>query len=270
MSSNKIDRTGETNISNEGCTMKIVKYSDVNNIIIEFQDEHRYKVHTQYGHFKNGQCKNPFFASTYGHGYLGVDKNGNVPNTAELKDGKLCATQEYHKWKNMLQRCFDNKYKEKRPTYEGVTCCERWLCFANFLEDFAILKNEYNWDDDIKLNLDKDILNKNNKIYSLENCVLVPDWINLLFTKNDAVRGDCPIGVSYHKGAKKYQARCRINGKQTRLGYYNTIEEAFNAYKIAKKQEIKRIADDCVSKGYITQDSRLYNAMISYQVKITD
>ena len=32
----------------------------------------------------------------------------------------------------------------------------------------------------------------------------------------------------------------------------------------------KRIADDCVSKGYITKDSRLYNAMINYQVKITD
>ena len=54
------------------------------------------------------------------------------------------------------------------------------------------------------------------------------------------------------------------------LGLYNTPEEAFNAYKIAKEQEIKRVANECVSKGYITQESRLYNAMISYQVKITD
>ena len=66
------------------------------------------------------------------------------------------------------------------------------------------------------------------------------DWINLLFTKNDASRGDCPIGVSYHKRAKKYEAKCSINGKQTRLGYYNTIEEAFNAYKQAKENEIKK------------------------------
>ena len=28
--------------------------------------------------------------------------------------------------------------------------------------------------------------------------------------------------------------------------------------------------NDCVSKGYITKDSRLYNAMINFQVKITD
>ena len=267
---NKIDRTGETNISNEGCIMKIVEYDNANNIIVEFQDEHKYRVHTQYQAFKKGNCKNPFFASVYGHGYLGVDKNSNVPKTAELKDGKYVITWEYDKWRKMLQRCFDNKYKEKRPTYKDTACCERWLCFASFLEDFEILKQEYNWSKDEKLNLDKDILNKNNKIYSLENCVLVPDWINLLFTKRDNDRGDCPIGVCYNKQCKKYQAQCRINGKQISLGLYNTPEEAFNAYKIAKEQEIKRVANECVLKGYMTKDSRLYNAMISYQIEIDD
>ena len=270
MSRNKIDRTGETNISNEGCVIKIVKYNDARDIIIEFQDEHKYRLHTQYKHFKNGQCKNPFFASTYGHGYYGVDKNGNVSKTTGLKDGKWVQTWEYHKWQNMLQRCFDNKFKEKHPTYKDITCCERWLCFANFLEDFEILKQEYNWSKDEKLTLDKDILYKNNKIYSLENCVLVPDWINILFIKNDANRGNCPIGVCYNKKSKKYQALCSINGKLKGLGLYNTAEQAFNAYKQAKENEIKRIANDCVSKGYITKDSRLYNAMINYQVEIDD
>ena len=270
MSRNKIDRTGETNISNEGCIMKIVEYNNCDDITIQFEDEHKYWLHTNYQAFKKGKCKNPFYPSVYGYGYLGVDKNGSVPKISELKDGKSVHTWEYNKWQKMLQRCFDNKYKEKCPTYKDVACCNRWLCFANFLEDLEILKQEYNWDDDIKLNLDKDILNKNNKIYSLENCVLVPDWINLLFTKCDAKRGDYPIGVCYRKQAKKYQAFCNINGKQINLGLYNTPEEAFNAYKQAKENEIKRIANDCVSKGYITQDSRLYNAMINYQVEITD
>ena len=270
MSRSKIDRIGETNISNEGCAMKIVEYKNRNDIIIQFEDEHKYRLHTQYGNFKNGECKNPFFPSVYEHGYLGVDKNGNVPKTKEFKDGKLCATQEYNKWKRMLQRCFDNKLKEKYPTYEGVTCCERWLCFANFLKDFAILKNEYNWNVDEKLQLDKDILYKGNKLYSLENCVLVPQWINSLFTKRDNDRGEYPVGVSYHKRAKKYQARCNVNGKLISLGYYNTIEEAFNVYKIAKEQEIKRVANECILKGFISKDSRLYKAMINYQVEIDD
>ena len=215
--SKKTDRLGETNISNEGCTMKIVEYNNCNDIIIQFQDEHKYRLHTSYKHFKNGECKNPFFASVFGYGYLGVDKEGNVPKMSEFKDGKCVNTREYQKWQSMLKRCFDNKYKEKKPTYKDVTCCDKWLCFANFLEDFEILKQEYNWSKDEKLNLDKDILNKNNKIYSLENCILVPDWINLLFIKRDNDRGSYPVGVTYHKIAKKYRAQCHINGGKNRL-----------------------------------------------------
>lgn len=266
----KIDRTGETNISNEGCIMRIVEYNNCDDIIIQFEDEYKYRLHTQYANFNKGKCKNPFFPSVRGYGYLGIDRNGNVPKTKELKDGKSCFTQEYQKWQKMLERCFDNKCKEKYPTYKNVTCCDRWLCFANFLEDLEILKQEYNWSEDEKLQLDKDILHKGNKIYSLENCILVPQWINKLFIKRDNDRGDCPIGVMYHKQAKKYQAQCSINGKNKGLGLYSTVEQAFNAYKIAKENEIKRIAYDCVSKGFITQGSRLYNAMISYQIEIDD
>jgi len=193
-----------------------------------------------------------------------------VPKTQEFKNDRWRDTWEYKKWKGMLQRCYDNKLKEREPTYKDVTCCERWLCFAYFLEDLEILKEEHNWDRDEKLNLDKDILNKGNKEYSLENCVLIPSCINSLFTKNDASRGKYPIGVCYNKRDKKYQTNCNINGKYKNLGYYNTPEQAFNAYKIAKEQEIERVADDCVEKGYVNKDSRLYKAMIDYQVEIDD
>ena len=270
MSRNKIDRVGETNISNEGCVMQIIEHNNCDDVIVEFQDEHKYRVHTSYQNFKKGKCKNPFFASVYGFGYLGVDKEGNVPKAYESKDGKSVHTWEANKWSKMLIGCFDDKYKEKYPTYKDVTCCDRWLCFANFLEDLEILKQEYNWDNDIKLNLDKDILYKGNKVYSLENCILVPNWINNLFIKSNASRGEYPIGVSYNKASKKYQALCSINGKRKGLGYFITPEEAFNAYKTAKENEIKRIANDCALKGYITKDGRLYNAMMGYQIKIDD
>ncbi len=270
MSRSKIDRTGEINISNEGCVMRVVEYDNAGDVVVEFQDEHKYRVHTQYHDFKKGKCKNPYFSSVYGYGYLGIDKEDNVPKISEFKNGKCVNTWEYNKWCNMLMRCFDNKLKEKRPTYKGVTCCDRWLCFANFLEDFETLKQEYNWGEDEKLNLDKDILHKGNKIYSLENCVLVPDYINLLFIKKDAIRGDYPIGVCYDKRNKKYKAQCNINGKLKGLGYFITPLEAFNAYKIAKENEIKRVAEDCVSKGFITKNSRLYNSMMGYQIKIDE
>ena len=270
MGRNKIDRTGETNISNEGNITKIVEYNEAKDIVIEFQDEHKYRVHTTYQHFKNGNCKNPFYPSVFGHGYLGVDKNGNVPKTQEFKNDRWRDTWEYKKWNEMLRRCFDNKLKEKEPTYKDVVCCERWLCFSHFLEDLEILKQEHNWGKDEKLNLDKDILIKGNKEYSLENCVLVPNYINSLFIKSDASRGKYPVGVYYNKRDKKYKAQCNINGKLKHLGCYNTIEQAFNSYKQAKEQEIKRIANECVSKGYVNKDSRLYKAMIEYKVEIDD
>ena len=266
----KIDRTGENSISNEGCVMKIIEYNGALDIIVEFQDEHKYRLHTQYDNFKKGVCKNPFHPSVFGHGYLGTDKNGDVPKMSEFKNGKWYITWEYHKWNAMLKRCYDDKLKEKYPTYKDVTCCERWLCFAYFLEDLEELKQEHNWSKDEKLNLDKDILNKNNKEYNLENCVLVPNYINTLFIKCDAIRGEYPIGVCYHKHAKKYKAHCNINGEQKCLGYYNTAEDAFNAYKQAKEKEIKRIADECISKGYMNKDSRLYKAMIEYKAEIDD
>ena len=266
----KTDRIGETGVSNEGSLMKIVEYNNCDDIIVEFQDKYKYRVHTQYNHFKKGMCKNPFFPSVYGHGYLGVDKNGNVPKTQEFKNGKWINTWEYIKWRAMLQRSFDNKYKEKHLTYKDVICCKRWLCFAHFLEDLEKLKQEYNWDKDEKLNLDKDILNKNNKEYNLENCVLVPNYINTLFIKSDASRGKYPVGVYYDKQHKKYQANCHINGKYKNLGRYNTLEQAFYAYKQAKEKEIKRIANECVSKGYVDKNSRLYKAMIEYKVEIND
>ena len=266
----KIDRIGKTNISNEGCFMKIVEYNRKDDIIVEFQDKYKYRAHTSYQHFKKGNCKNPFHPSVYKHGYLGIDKNGNVSKAQEIKNGKWRDTWEYNKWKGMLQRCYDNKYKEKHLTYKDVICCERWLCFSYFLEDLEILKQEYNWDRDEKLNLDKDILNKNNKEYNLKNCVLVPSYINLLFIKSDASRGEFPIGVCYDKQHKKYQANCHINGKRKNLGYYNTSEQAFYAYKTAKEEEVKRIANECVSKGYVDKNSRLYKAMIEYKVEIND
>ena len=50
--SKKADRIGETNISNEGCVIKIVKYNDARDVIVEFQDEHKYRAHTSYQAFK--------------------------------------------------------------------------------------------------------------------------------------------------------------------------------------------------------------------------
>ena len=50
------------------------------------------------------------------------------------------------------------------------------------------------------------------------------------------------------------------------MGTYNTSEEAFNAYKQAKEAYIKEVAEKWKDKI----DPRVYDALVSYQVEITD
>ena len=92
------------------------------------------------------------------------------------------------------------------------------------------------------MQIDKDILEKGNKIYSPNTCVFVNNKINSIFTKHDGIRGKYPIGV-FKRENGKFSASVSINGKQHKLGIFDTAEEAFVSYKEAKEKEIKRIAD---------------------------
>jgi len=74
-----------------------------------------------------------------------------------------------------------------------------------------------------------------------------------------------PIGVL--KNINNYRVNCNTGfGKIKKTGYYNTPEEAFNAYKIIKEKYIKEVADEYKDK--IPQ--KLYDAMYKYIVEITD
>ena len=112
--------------------------------------------------------------------------------------------------------------------------------------------------------LDKDILLKGNKIYSPETCCFVPQEINNLFIKRLRGRGKYPIGVSLNKG--KYFSEISCGNTRISLGYFDTPQEAFQAYKTAKEAYIKEVADKW--RGQITE--QVYEAMYNYKVEIDD
>ena len=115
--------------------------------------------------------------------------------------------------------------------------------------------------------LDKDLLVKGNKVYSEDSCVFLPKEINSLLTKSTASRGEYLIGVSWYKTNKAFISRVNKNkGKSEHLGLFNTELEAFNAYKQAKESFIKEQANKFKSQI----DDRAYNALMNYQVEITD
>lgn len=167
-----------------------------------------------------------------------------------------------HKWDSMINRCYNPQALSKRPSYQECYVCEEWLMFSNFKKWFEDPANGYQEG----YHLDKDILTKGNKVYSPDTCCFVPQEINSLFTKHTRKRGKYPIGVTLIRGL--YIANVNINSHRIRLGGYHTPEEAFQAYKIAKEQHIKELAEKYFQEGKINK--KVYDALMKYEVEITD
>lgn len=163
----------------------------------------------------------------------------------------------YDIWKRIIDRCCDEKYQEKYPTYKDVTVCAEWYDFHNFSKWY-----ESNYIE--TFHLDKDVLCRNCKIYSPETCCFVPREINNLFTNRYNKRGIYPLGVS--KLNNLFKSNISINGLRVHLGLFKTPQEAFEVYKIAKENYIKEKANEW--KGKITEE--VYNAMYVYEVDIKD
>jgi len=175
-------------------------------------------------------------------------------------DGK--DIREYKLWTSMLQRCFDEKYKQNQPTYKDVTCSKDWFSMTKFIEDVSQMKGFglEGWQ------LDKDIIQKGNKLYSKDTCCFVPLEVNILLTKRDKSRGEYPIGVCFDKTMGKFMAKLRINGKRKFLGRFTTPEEAFQVYKLAKEAHIKVVAQ----KWKHLIEERVFQALMTYEVNIDD
>ena len=196
----------------------------------------------------NGHVKDYMTPIIENVGYLGGKLDEKVMNTAS-----------YNTWRHMLIRCYDKKYQEKQPTYIGCTVFDEW-------KSFAIFKKWFNENYVEGYELDKDILVKGNKVYSPKTCCFVPAYINTLFTKSNASRGNFPIGVARSKNGLRFIANITINNKTKHLGAYDTIEEAFFAYKQAKEEWIKEVANKWKNKIA----PNVYEALMNYQVEIRD
>ena len=170
-------------------------------------------------------------------------------------------TKIYALWRDILTRCYDKNALERHPTYKGCELCDDWKYFSNF-KKWA----EENYKDGYEI--EKDIIKKNNKIYGPDTCCFVPRRINILLTRRQRFRGVLPIGVTLSDSGRRYKASLDVDGKTTLVGYYGTAEEAFAAYKAAKESYIRKVAEDYYKAGRI--DERVYDALISYEVEMTD
>ena len=242
-----INRTGEIHITNEGYKTKIIVYVNSSNATIQFESGLIIEG-LQYSNIKRGKIKNPLHVSVQGVGFIGVGKysKGTHPKV-------------HDRWTKILYRSYCTDYHKTRPTYIDCSVDKRWHNFQNFTKWY-----EDNYVEDF--NLDKDILFKGNKIYSPETCCFVPTHINVQFNKCRSVRGEYPVGVCFCNREKKFFASLGTLNKRLHLGYFNNTEQAFEAYKVAKEEYIKELANKW--KSYITKSC--YQALMNYKVEITD
>ncbi len=232
---------------------KIVKYNDSRNVEIQFLKT-GFEVVARLEAIKSGGIKDPYVPSVYGIGIVG--------NKYQIKVNDV-QTKEYVLWKSMLERCYSDVYKKKQPTYEGCEVSENFKYYEYFYEwcNKQIGFGVEGW------HLDKDLLIKGNKVYNESTCVFLPQEINKVLIKSTASRGEHLIGVCWSNTIKAFVAQVSKNkGKREYLGFFKTELEAFNAYKQAKENFIKEQANKWKSQI----DLRAYEALMNYQVEITD
>lgn len=163
--------------------------------------------------------------------------------------GKQVECKFYSTWKNMLERCYSDKFKEKNQTYKECTSCSDWLLFSNF-------KGWMEKQDWQGKELDKDILVQGNKIYSPEFCVFIKSSINNLLKTRSMERGPYKIGVTFR--GKKYRAQCNNSGKIVYLGVFDSEDEAHKTYCDYKYKLISEIAAQ--------QTEPLKSALLNYKI----
>ena len=120
----------------------------------------------------------------------------------------------------MVHRCTNPKNKKyKDYGGRGIAICEEWLNIKNFVA----------WAESTHPNIEGFTLDRidNDKGYSPENCRFVDTTTQAvnrrIFKSNTS--GFVGIGLS----GKRWSARVRIFNKDTRVGTYNTKEEAVQA-----------------------------------------
>lgn len=168
----------------------------------------------------------------YGVGYNDAGYSVHKHEYSGGNQRRIWTCPFYLVWNDMLKRCYSPKCQLAQPTYAGCYVDEKWHTFSIFRK----WMQQQPWHGN---QLDKDILVLGNKKYCEQLCVFVPKALNVFLVDGAAMRGEWPIGVSFHKRDKMFSAACKnpFTRKRAWLGYFDTPDSAHEAWR-AKKHEL--------------------------------
>ena len=247
----KAEYEGKIYPSNNYGDVEIVEYINSSKVKIRFINTNHIKE-KYLSSVRLGCVRDDSIPTTCGVGFIDVEGASIGKNM----------TKEYQLWNGMINRCYNENLRHKNPTYKDCHVSEEWRYLSNFKE---WCNRQIGFDQE-GFQLDKDILVKGNKVYSEDTCCFVPAEINYLIIKADRIRGKYPIGIYEDKQAGKFKVRISVEGKQKHIGRYCCEKEAFYAYKVAKEQYIKEVANKWKDKI----DPRVYDALMKWEINIDD
>jgi len=169
-------------------------------------------------------------------------------------------SREYNRWCDMIKRCYRTNKSERLRSYEGCTVSDRFLNFQLFClwgeKQVGFFDEGYH--------LDKDLLSYGNRVYSPTTCVLLPTEVNHFLSIYRKESDHSLIGGKYYKKNDNYVAQINggSGGKRIHLGYYETREAAASAYRDAKEEMAKALAEKF--RGKISEVA--YNALCNFKV----
>lgn len=166
--------------------------------------------------------------------------------------------KQYFLWKDVVKRCLDKNFKDKHPTYKDCTISSEWLHYSSFKNDVS---NMVGFGKD-GFQIDKDLIVRGNKHYSIETCCFLPHEINTFLAFNRRNKGKHPIGVNFNKRAGLFVAKISIDNKRYDLGYFENPVDAHLRYKEKKELHAKVLAKRWKSEISL----KAYNALMRFEV----
>lgn len=175
---------------------------------------------------------------------------------------KLNEKQKYSRWYNMNSRCYKECYHRSHPgeIYPECNVCDEWRtnreAFYNWLDE-----NYYTVSTGEQMDVDKDIRVNRNRLYSPDNCLIVPHTINNLWSH---------LSINYptfNERKEMWEIGTRFYpDPYGEKKSFEDLEEARDFAAGVKYAHIKEVAE--IYKDEMPE--KIYQAMLAYRIDQED
>ena len=234
-------RIGERYMNHWGNWYVIIAYNGNKNVTVQFEESGFIRYNVSYQNVRLGNVSCPYDLTQCSVGCIGLMSDGSYPVCKV--NGKL--TKEYKLWMAMINRVYNESQLKHHSSYRKCKVCDRWLVYANFLEDVKSLPNYELWLHSDQCELDKDLLQHGQefKIYSPTTCMFVPKNVNIRLPKPKKEKAPKPKKVfrlthiesgMYMDYNKQEEVAGKLGVTQSYISKLVKKGETYKGYKIEK------------------------------------